>query len=192
VTVVGATSGGSLSLYTGGTTWPGTSSLNYPAGPPFDGTVAVGVSGGQLVVHNAGQAVDVTVDVTAVLAAPAVSSGGGQLTTVVGTRLLDTRVTGGPLAAGTARVITVAGTPAVPAGARAVLVNLTGISRGATTGISAWATGGPLPTSPALRLGAGDLRANAAMLPVAADGTITVRSSVGAADLVVDVMGYVP
>jgi len=54
LTVYSAPASGYLALWPGGSAWPGTSSLNYPAGQNIDGSAFVGVRNGMLQVRNVG------------------------------------------------------------------------------------------------------------------------------------------
>ena len=76
--------------------------------------------------------------------------------------------------------------------ASAVAVTLTATAAEASGFVVAWATGTPRPTTSNLNLGRGETRANSAIVPVGADGTITVSTSAPAA-VIVDVTGvFVP
>ncbi|HEX3530257.1 MAG TPA: metallophosphoesterase [Thermoanaerobaculia bacterium] len=117
--------------------------------------------------------------------------------TVAPCRLLDTRQaigpSGGPsLAAGTARTFPVGGVCAVPAGASAVAVNVTAVNPATAGFLQLYPAGAPVPVASTLNAGAGQTRANNAVLPLGPGGQATVRATLaaGTVDLVVDVMGY--
>ena len=106
-------------------------------------------------------------------------------------RAHDTRVNGGAMTAGYIRAVTVTGgSSGVPAGAKAVLVNLTAVLPSVTTTLMAWADNGTstVPPGALLRINAGDVRANLAVVPVGANGRIMLRSVAGSTAAIVDVV----
>lgn len=192
LTVYTPSSGGYLAVYPGGTTWPGTSTLNYPAGPTMDTSVVVQVSGGKLVLRNVGPAVDAAIDVIGINTTHAVKAG-SRFTAIAADRVLDTRTTGGPLPAGYTRAVTVAGgSTGVPLGVKAVLVNLTGVTPTASTSLIGWPYDGTTaqPGGAFLRVAASDVRANVAVIAVAANGRILINNTMGTTNVLVDVLGY--
>lgn len=79
----------------------------------------------------------------------------------------------------------------VPAGALAVVVNLTGIDHGTgATYLVAYPTGSPTPSTSSVNVAAGVAQANLAVIPLSSSGQVTVFNAVGSADVVVDVQGY--
>ncbi|MCA1835561.1 MAG: hypothetical protein LC721_04180, partial [Actinobacteria bacterium] len=56
--------------------------------------------------------------------------------------------------------------------------------------LTAWPSDAPRPNTSQLNYGAGQAVANAAMVKLAADGTISLYASGGPVDLIVDVAGY--
>jgi hypothetical protein len=190
LTVYSAPHSGYLALWPAGSSWPGTSSLNYPAGQNIDGAALVGVSNGKLQLRNVGSTADVAVDVLAVFTKPAALAG-SAFTSLKPTRALDTRVSRQTLGPGGTVRVPVAGTvPGVPTGATAVLVNVTGVAPTATTSLIAWPSDQPTPGGAVIRLQAGDIRANATVVALAADGSLSLKNALGSTDVVLDVMGY--
>ena len=97
---------------------------------------------------------------------------------------------GGKVGAGEARVVSVAG--GVPVGTTAVVVNLTAVAPSAPTHLTAYAGDHVTPpTASNLNVVPGDVRANLAVVPVAADRTIRIRNNSGAVDVLADIVGYV-
>jgi glucose/arabinose dehydrogenase len=140
-------------------------------------------------------------------------AGGGQLHKVIGpasngvppaipnmkfsplqpTRLLDTRagtgVAAGKLAAGGAITLKVSG-GAVPADAKAVVLNLTATLADGAGFVTAWPTGQPQPPTSSLNVStAGETAANAVVVPVGQDGQVNFFTFAGT-HLVADVTGY--
>ncbi len=113
-------------------------------------------------------------------------------------RLLDTRpgslqtgYSGSRPAAGAVVTLKVAGrgTPAVPATASAVVLNVTGLNGGGY--VTAWPCGTPRPLSSNLNLAAGAVAANQVTVGVGTGGNVCLYTSAGA-DLVADLTGYFP
>jgi glucose/arabinose dehydrogenase len=121
---------------------------------------------------------------------------GTQLTTLDPCRVLDTRLPvgqGGPaLAAGTDRVFVIGGRCGIPAGARAVAANLTATLATVAGNLIVFPQGGPPPTTSVLNFGAGQTRANNAVLTLGPGGDVVVRCSMPAGEvhLILDVSGW--
>jgi hypothetical protein len=111
--------------------------------------------------------------------------------TVTPCRVLDTRASGGALAAGGTLPVQVVGGCGIPAGASAVSVNVTVV--GATAGgqMTAFPTGEPRPGTSVISFPAAVTRANNAVLKLG-DGSLSFFNgqTSGAAHLVIDVNGY--
>lgn len=109
-------------------------------------------------------------------------------------RVLDTRSGAvGALGADGRAVVAVAGQGGVPpTGVGAVVVNLTATDATDTTFLTAWPTGTARPDVSNLNPSPGRTAANLAVVPVGADGSITVRNHRGRVQVVVDVLGWVP
>ncbi len=106
-------------------------------------------------------------------------------------RALDTRLTGGALACGTERNVTLVGTCGVPSGAKAVSLNVTVTQPSAAGNVRLYAAGAPPPTASNLSYSAGQTRANNAIAPLSTAGQMAVFCSPsGTAHVVVDVNGY--
>ena len=113
-------------------------------------------------------------------------------------RLADTRSASGPmggpaLVAGTNRSLTLAGQCGIPAGARAVSVNVTVVQPTAGPGFLTLYPGGTsLPITSTINYKAGQTRGNNAILPLGSAGDIVVwcGQGGGTADMVLDVNGY--
>jgi hypothetical protein len=146
--------------------------------------------------NNAGE-VDLVVDVVGWFSRADTPSNptGLPLHSLPPARLLDTRDgTGAPTArvgAGQTLDLAVAGHGGVPAtGAQAVVVNLTGVAPSADTHVTAWAHGDSMPPTSNLNLPAIETRAGLAIVPVGADGSISLFNNAGDIDLVADVVGW--
>jgi hypothetical protein len=191
VTAVGATSQTHLTLWASGTTKPTTSNLNVAAGQVVanQSIVPVGADGRIRIANNAG-ATHVIVDVQGWF-----GDDGAVLHPVAPTRIADSRtgvgVLTGKVPGGGTRTVDVTGVAGVPEeGVVAVVVNLT--VTGATTAshLTAWPTGQPKPGTSNVNFAADQVVANQAIIPVGADGTISIANAFGATHVVVDVQGW--
>ncbi|MFN8041431.1 MAG: right-handed parallel beta-helix repeat-containing protein [Acidimicrobiales bacterium] len=173
-----------------GATLPAVSNLNWPAGDTIanQAIVPVGPDGAIQIRNNTG-----TVQVIADVAGWFTPTGGAGYRPVTPVRILDTRpgtTTGGPagpLGPGATRTIDAV---QVPTGATAVVANLTGVAPTATTHLTAWPTGQPLPTASNLNLPAGAVRPVLATIAVDPQARFDLRNNSGSIDALADLQGY--
>lgn len=108
-------------------------------------------------------------------------------------RIWDTRVGPGPrgsIGSGGTRILTVTGSAGIPAaGVTAVVLNLTAGAT-ASTYLTVWPTGQPMPLASNLNLPAGDVRSNLVTVRVGVRGQISLYNAAGSVDLVADVAGW--
>jgi hypothetical protein len=116
----------------------------------------------------------------------------GRFVPLTPQRLFDTRDGQGPLAAGESIDIDVLGQGLVPAtGVAAVVVNLTATEAASAGYVTAYPAGQERPLASTVNLSsAGDTAPNLAIVPVGADGEITIFASHGA-HVLGDVAGYI-
>jgi PKD repeat protein len=124
-----------------------------------------------------------------------VSQGPQDFFTLGPCRVVNTRdpARGGPaLVAGAERAFDVRDVCGIPAGARAIAVNVTVTGSTGTGHLRLWAAGEPRPASSTVNFTAGLTRANNTVLRLGAAGSVSVFCSMasGTAHLVVDVTGY--
>jgi len=112
-------------------------------------------------------------------------------------RLADTREAPGPfggpaLQASGTRSFVVVGSCGIPPEADAIAVNVTVTQSTAPGNLIIYPLGVALPTTSTINYGAGQTRANNAIVQVGAGGSIAVTcgQSSGATDLIIDVVGY--
>ena len=96
----------------------------------------------------------------------------------------------GPLGPGATRKVFIAGNASVPTDATSVLVRVTAIAPTAATALTVWPTGQAQPTTSNVSAATG-LRANLALVPIGADGTISVANLAGSSGVAIDVEGFV-
>jgi hypothetical protein len=114
----------------------------------------------------------------------------GAYGSVTPARLLDTRDSGGPVAAGGTASVSVAGRGGVPAsGVTAVALNVTAVSPTTSGFVTAYAGGTSRPATSNINVAAKQVVANLVIVPVGANGTVTLYAS-ASTNLVADVAGY--
>ena len=79
---------------------------------------------------------------------------------------------------------------ALPSGVRAVLLNVTATGPTATTHVRVWPAGDPMPGTSSLNVAPGQTRPNQVVVPVGADGRVSLYNNLGHTHLVADVQGY--
>ena len=100
-----------------------------------------------------------------------------------------------PLGSGQTRTFALAGSCGIPAGAKALAANVT-VTQPGGAGFVRFSPGGCAPLNVStINFGAGQTRANDAVLPLANDGSGTVNANAsvaggGAVHLLIDVDGY--
>lgn len=106
-------------------------------------------------------------------------------------RLADTRQNGSPLPANSIRVFGVSARCGVPPSARALAINVTATQPASPGHVRVFAEGAPPPAS-TLNFGAGQTRANNAIIPISSDGDVRVLTVLpsGSVHLILDVFGY--
>ena len=185
VTVAGTTAATYLTAWPAGSPMPTASNLNAVPGQTVANMVTVGLgANGRIDLFNYAGATDVVVDVA------------GYYTdgfhAVAPARIADTRsgVCGVRLGAGETRVVAVAGTAGVPAGAAgAVALNVTIVNPTAATYLTVWPSGQPQPGSSNVNAVVGTVP-NMVTVGLGADGAVAVSNFAGSTDVVIDVAGW--
>ena len=178
---------GFLTVFPCGRPTPTTSTLNFTRGAVVPNLVTSAVGDGGAVCFYAIADVDLVADVAAYV--PAGSAGMTLL--AAPERIFDTRSgLGGPATSLGAepRAVQVVGRGGVAAGATAAIVNLTA-TEGSGAGFVAAFPCGSTPLVSSLNFAAGQNVANAAIVKLAPDGTLCLRSN-AAVQAIVDVTGY--
>lgn len=192
VTSVGAAGPGYLVLFPCGEATPVSSHVNYFGGDVVANLVFARLnSAGQVCVY-AERSTNFVIDVTG--AFPSTS----HFAPITPARYLDTRASeqtfdgnglgAGLLRAGSVSASLVAGRGAVPAGATAVVVNLTAVNPRGNGYVTAYPCGADIPEASNLNYFAGQTVANSAVIRVGAGGQICFFT-LAATDLIVDVQG---
>jgi hypothetical protein len=192
ITAANTTGWGYATAFPAGTGVPTASNLNYRAGDVRANLAVVRVGqGGSIALRAAESSTDLIVDVLG-----SFGPGGGRVTAVTPVRLADSRsglrVPAGPIGGGQTVHVRVAGEAGVPAGATAVIANVTAADAFGFGFFTAFPTGVTPPASSNVNFQwAGQNVPNLVMVKLGSDGSISVRSGEAPANLIVDVFGYV-
>jgi uncharacterized protein YkwD len=184
-TGVGAPAAGYLTASNCAEDNPSFSTLNYEADDGVPNQAIIPLSGGELCLFSS-QPTDIVIDVNGYVS-PAATQ---VFVPVTPKRLLDTRSSGEPLRAGQITRVAVEGAASpAPSEAVAVAVNLTGVLPDQTGWIRAFPCDVAEPAVSSLNPRVGRARANSAIVPTAADGTICLTSNV-TSHVIVDITGW--
>jgi hypothetical protein len=188
---------GFLQVWPGGAVAPDTSNLNFTSGQTVPNLVIVPVGpDGTVQFHNGSAGtVEVISDVVGYYLTGSASKSGAFAPVPPG-RVLDTRTSlgaVGPVSAQGDITVQIAGRGGIPpTGASAAALNLTATDTLATGFVQAYPAGTSPPTGSSLNFTAGQTVPNLVLVPLSADGTITLHNgSAGTVQLVADVYGYV-
>ncbi|MFN8020569.1 MAG: DUF4394 domain-containing protein [Acidimicrobiales bacterium] len=183
-----ATDDGYVTFFPTGTTRPEVSNHNLVADQTRANLVVVKLGAGGKVSAFTQRGTHLVVDVVGYYAAPTSTS--GRYTALAPARLIDTRPAAKVAPQGTVKV-PVAGQGGVPAtGASSVVVNIAATEADGPGYLTAYASGTARPATSNLNVERRNgTVSNLAIVPVGADGSITVFSQRGA-HVVVDVLGW--
>jgi hypothetical protein len=189
ITATNTSAAGALTVWPTGATMPLASNLNWAAGQTAPNRVLVPIgSGGQVSIYNFAGSTDVVVDVSGYFTDATAS--GKLFTAVSPIRLVDTRLTGQTLGTGGSFILQVSGLSGVPAGASAVILNVTVTNTNASSFLVAYPSTVLLPTASDLNWVSGQTVANMAVASLGTTGAITFYNGVGSSDVVVDLAGW--
>ncbi|MEZ5142338.1 MAG: fibronectin type III domain-containing protein [Acidimicrobiales bacterium] len=175
-----------------------TSSLNLSPGTVRPNLVVAKLDGsGRLAIYNNSGTVDVLADVVGWFDDGTVA--GDPLTSVSPARILDTRP--GPDQRGLAgrfgpqqaRVLQVTGVGGVPAGATAVVMNVTSVGPSADSFLTLTPDSlapGQVPSTSNVNVAAGQVRPNLVVVKLDGSGRVTIYNNSGTVDVLADVVGY--
>ena len=200
VTVASPSAAGFVRTWDGAATEPDTSTVNFAAGTTVANTTIVPtaactVCGGapdpsfQLKVYTGG-VTHVIVDIVGVTLDPTYTADWRFKPVATPQRIVDTRQSLGISRLGEAQPQTfVVPSPVAGPNTMAIVSNLTAVNPSAATYLQLWAAGDPVPDVSNLNMGAGQVVANAAYVPVGVNNDITIQNRFGQTDVIVDVAG---
>ena len=193
VTVTDTSDNGYLTVSPTGSSRPVVSNLNWSAGATIPNAVTVKVgANGQVDLYQSGPGTaNVIVDVAGYFVAGTVAEPGGFVS-LAPSRILDTRITGGPLSSIEARDLAILGSGGVPeSNVSAVVMNVTVTDTTASGYLTVFPSGTTRPTASNLNWVPGLTVPNLVTVKVGDTGKVSIfQSGPGTADVVVDVAGY--
>ena len=195
VTATGATTSSFVTVWPSDQDRPTASNLNVIPGVTAANMVNVPVAAdGTISLYVESGSVDLVVDVLGWFAP---TPGFHPL---AGARLADTRdaptVDGesrhtGRVGAGANMSVRVLGRGGVaPSGVSSVILNVTAVDASASTYLTVWPSGITPPTASTLNVRQGRSLPNLVIVPVGADGSVSILNAFGSVDLVVDILGW--
>lgn len=187
ITAVNASAKTFLSVWPAGQSMPTSSVLNTDPSRTVATHVVVGVGGeGKVSIYNNLGSVHVAVDVSGYY----VASGGSHFAALATpARLLDTRLSGGPLSSGGSRTVQVGGVAGIPSDATAAVVNVTSVGAQGLGYLVAVPSGMASPNASTVNHQIHGDATNRATVELV-NGRMDVRLVGGRADVVVDVVGW--
>jgi Beta-lactamase enzyme family len=191
ITAVGARSVGFVTAWADGFPEPDASVLNQQPGRAVADFAIVGVGANGKIRLKTSSATHLIVDLLGTFTPHPGPGAQGRYIAVTPARVLDTRNAGTPVGPGSSTVVPIVGRGGVPAtDASAVVVNVT-VTKASGDGFwTVWPSRTTRPNTSTLNLNAGETIANTAIVPLGADGAISVYSQSGG-HLLVDVVGWI-
>jgi hypothetical protein len=194
VTATGSTGDAYVTVWPSGQPRPNASNLNPSAGGTNANLVVVppGAGGAVSLFQNAGWG-DLVVDVVGWFGdRPGTPGSGSELHAVTPGRVFDTRLPGSrAIGAGETATVALRGVTPVPAsGVASVIVNITSVDATTPSYLTVWPSGSARPLASTVNPAPGRTTANLAVVPLGADGAISVFNAAGSVDVVVDVLGW--
>ncbi|MFI8361619.1 hypothetical protein ACIGD1_15780 [Streptomyces sp. NPDC085612] len=193
VTVTNAGGAGHVRVYADGGELPTTSNVNYSVGQTVPNLVIASVgNNGYVNVYNGGdRPIDLVADVTGYFSKTAANG----YTPLTPSRVVDTREglgTGRGHVPGQGTFSTqITGRGGVPSSAKAVALNVTVTDTKEAGHLTVYPSGGAAPTASNLNFGPRHTIANSVIVPIGADGRISIRNGAWAGThVIVDVVGY--
>ena len=198
VTVTNPTVAGFLTVWPAGQPQPTASNLNFVPGQTVPNMVIVPLgAAGDLSIFASGGTADVIVDVLGWFPT------GPSFTGLTPARLMDSRpgsatvdgnfAGGGKLGAAAPMNLGVLGRGGVPfGGVGSVALNVTVTNPTVAGYLTVWPAGQPQPTASNLNFVPGQTVPNMVIVPLGAGGQVSIFSSAGTTDVIVDVLGWFP
>jgi hypothetical protein len=187
-TVTGTSGGGYLTAWNCAPDRPDVATINYEARDTVPNGATVPLSPDGSICVFASSDTDLVVDVSGFYS----TVGTARFTSVAPQRLMDSRDgVGTPERLGAGQIVSlqVGGVGGIPAGVRAVALNIAAVDPSVAGFVTPYPCDQPRPLTANVNPQPGIVRSNLAIVPVAADGTVCFFTE-NAVDLVVDVTGY--
>ncbi len=206
ITAIDPSAPGYLTAFPAGGTMPTSSVVNYSTGVTVANSAIIPVgANGDIAIYASAGGPNIAIDAVGYVTGPDSSASSQLATTPTPVRICDTRpgnpsgLSGTPLSQCEGRAlgpngslsIEVTGLGGVPQGATAVVVNLTVTNTTSASYLSAYGAGTAWPGTSDLNWLAGMTTSDLAVVPLGANGDITLYNYAGSTDVVVDVLGYI-
>jgi hypothetical protein len=191
ITATEPTVGSYLTAFPTGTSPPLASNLNFGPGQTIPNLVVVKLgAGGKFSVYNAQGFTHVIADVVGWYS-DAGSTNGQRFNALVPARILDTRTSHTPVGPNSGIDVQAAGQGGVPSsGVSAVVVNVTATDPTTGSYLTAYPSGGPVPTASNLNFGPGQTIPNLVVVKLGTGGKFSVYNAQGNTDVIADVIGW--
>jgi hypothetical protein len=166
--------------------------VNFQPGQTVPNRVVVPVGAdGRLRIYNSEGSADVVVDVNGWYSDSSAAVGPSLYTGVLPVRVYDSRDPGrGPLGQDATLTLRIAGVAPVPAGASAVVMNVTVTNPSDGSYLTVSPSGSPVPLASDLNFGPGQTVPNLVMARLGPDGSLVIYNNRGSTDVIVDVFGW--
>jgi hypothetical protein len=189
VTTVGSSSQTFVRVWPAGQPMSAASALNTDHARTTGAGVMVGIGGqGMVSIYNNLGSTHVVVDVTGYYT-DAAGVGASYSPLLTGVRLLDTRLSGGPMSDQERRTVQVGGVGGIPADASAVVLNVSSVMSTGAGNISAFPAGGPVPGTASVNHLPGQDVSNRTVVPLTG-GRLDLVLSGARAGVVLDAVGW--
>lgn len=175
-------------MFPAGNSLPLVSTLNAPTGTITANAAIVPAGLGGAISAFSTNTADLVIDVNGYFSTPDTTGTGLFFYPVTPSRVLDTRSSSGVFN-GTLNVDVLGADTAVPAGARAYVLNATVVPVGSLGWLSLWPAGVSMPVVSTLNATDGWITSNMAIVPAGANGFIKAFAS-NNTDLILDISGY--
>lgn len=185
ITAVDGVAPGFLTVFPDGGPQPGTSSVNFPFAAASPNNVVTKIGTGGRIRIFANQTVNVVVDVFGWFG----PGGNARLFTVAPDRVLDTRTAATPVGSGQTIEVQIAGTPRVPIGASAAVLNITATEAIGPGFLTVFPSDRDQPLVSSVNYLPQAPRPNLVIAPLGADGKIKIFA-LQQTHVIVDVMGW--
>ncbi|MFN2562200.1 MAG: carboxypeptidase regulatory-like domain-containing protein [Jatrophihabitans sp.] len=197
VTVIGQRAGGYLSVYPRGAPRPAASTISFTPSQTIANLVvaSVGLNGSVAIYNGSSGSTQVVADVAGYYRDGAALDSGMYVPRVP-FRFYDSRTLtpangGGPLAGRHSRNVALTGSAFLPGGAQALVLNVSVTAVAAPGYLTVYPSGDSRPVASSLNFAAARNVTGLVVVPLGADGSITVfNGSTGSTQVVVDVVGF--
>lgn len=195
VTAFSPTGDGAIRLFPADGDRPVSSNLLYHAGSNASNTALVQLSAnGDLAVENKYASADVSITLTGYFTNGG-SGANSNFSPTANARLVDTRngtgiASAAPIQPGNIINVPVAGASGIPATATAVAVNFSALQATGKGWLTAWANGSNASDYRLLSFDPAGPSSSLTTVPIGADGSINVKLTSAASDVLIDIQGY--